>query len=62
VKVWWFHPRTGEASKSGAIKDAGSAAFAPPGNKASGNDWLLVLDEAAKKNLRARSCISKIDL
>src|SRR5688572_29647857 len=62
VKVWSLFPRTGEASKSGAIKNAGSAAFTPPGNQASGNDWVLVLVEAAKKYPRARRCTSKIAL
>jgi hypothetical protein len=51
-KVWWFNPRSGEISKSGAGKKAGPAAFAPPGNKASGNDWLLVLDNGAKNSPR----------
>jgi hypothetical protein len=49
VNAWWFNPRTGEAVKSGTIKNSGSAAFNPPGEPANGNDWVLVLDGAARK-------------
>lgn len=48
VIAWWFNPRTGEATKSGAQRNAGSVSFNPPGEKANGNDWVLVLDDAAK--------------
>jgi hypothetical protein len=49
VNAWWFNPRTGEAVKSGTIKNSGPAAFNPPGKPANGKDWVLVLDDAAKK-------------
>jgi hypothetical protein len=49
VNAWWFNPRTGEAVKSGTIKNTGSAPFNPPGEPANGYDWVLVLDDAAKK-------------
>lgn len=49
VNAWWFNPRTGEAVKSGTIKNSGSATFNPPGEPANGNDWVLVLDDTAKK-------------
>jgi hypothetical protein len=49
VVAWWFNPRTGEATKLGAFKNEGTKTFNPPGEPANGNDWVLVLDEAAKK-------------
>ncbi|MGB8226048.1 MAG: DUF4038 domain-containing protein [Sedimentisphaerales bacterium] len=49
VVAWWFNPRTGEATKLGNYKNKGSKSFDPPGEKANGNDWVLVLDDASKK-------------
>ncbi|MDP3684585.1 MAG: DUF4038 domain-containing protein, partial [Ignavibacteria bacterium] len=48
INAWWFNPRTGEASKLGTFKNQGSKLFDPPGTRADGNDWVLVLDDASK--------------
>jgi hypothetical protein len=48
VAAWWFNPRTGEAMKTGTFKNEGSRTFKPSGDKANGNDWVLVLDDASK--------------
>ena len=45
VTCWWFDPRTGEARPAGELEAKGEAEFRPP----SGEDWVLVLDDAAKK-------------
>jgi hypothetical protein len=48
VAVWWFNPRTGNAKKVGRKNRATVMSFTPPasGNE---NDWVLVLDDPAKK-------------
>jgi hypothetical protein len=48
----WFDPRTGETSPAGTHAGSGPVTFNPPGNPAPGNDWVLVLDDAAR-NLKA---------
>lgn len=48
VNVFWFNPRTGEATAAGTHPNAGTATFDPPGDPAPGNDWILVLDDGAK--------------
>lgn len=49
VNAWWYNPRTGIAAKLGTFNNKGIRSFNPPGEKANGNDWILVLDDAAKK-------------
>ncbi len=48
VKAWWYNPRDGSAQSAGEFPAKGSQRFAPPGTPAPGNDWVLVLDDAAK--------------
>ena len=48
VNAWWYDTRTGEAYKIGEYENKGSIRFDPPGVKYNGNDWVLVLDNAAK--------------
>jgi hypothetical protein len=36
-------------TKLGTFKNEGAKTFNPPGEKTNGNDWVLVLDDAAKK-------------
>jgi len=48
AKAWWFDPRTGEATPAGEVPNKGTADFTPPGKPGRGNDWVLVLDDAAK--------------
>jgi hypothetical protein len=45
VKAWWFDPRNGEASDAGTFPASGAREFTPPG----AGDWVLVLDNAARK-------------
>ncbi|NMH91113.1 DUF4038 domain-containing protein [Pseudonocardia bannensis] len=40
----WFDPRTGEVTELEPLGSSGRAVFAPPGG-ASGQDWVLVLDD-----------------
>lgn len=49
VNAWWYNPRTGIAAKLGTFNNKGIRSFNPPGEKANGNDWVLILDDASKK-------------
>jgi hypothetical protein len=49
VIAWWYDTRKGEAIQIGEYTNQGSVAFDPPGEKYDGNDWVLVLDNAARK-------------
>lgn len=44
----WFDPRTGQVTRIDVFKNEGTKMFNPPGEKANGNDWVLVLDDASK--------------
>jgi hypothetical protein len=48
VKAWWYSPRNGEVSEIGVFENRGIREFDSPGIPAPGNDWVLVLDDAAK--------------
>jgi hypothetical protein len=48
MKAAWFNPRNGETTKIGNFPNEGSLPFDPPGEKADGNDWVLVLDSSDK--------------
>jgi hypothetical protein len=47
VKVWWFNPRTGEATEAGEFTNTGTREFNPP-NPGEALDWVLVLDDAVR--------------
>ena len=47
AKVWWYNCRTGEATGEGEINTDGQKTFQPK-TGGRGNDWVLVLDNAAK--------------
>lgn len=49
VRAWWYDPRNGSARQIGVFPNRGIRAFTPPGSPASGNDWVLVLDDATEK-------------
>ncbi len=49
VRAWWYDPRTGHARTIGVFKNQGTRDFNPPGEPAPGNDWVLVLDDAAER-------------
>ena len=42
--AWWFDPQTGTATNFGTFATTGTQIFTPPNT----NDWVLVLDNAAK--------------
>lgn len=46
LNVYWYNPRTGDATLEGTILNKGEKEFNPPGDPANGNDWVLVLDYA----------------
>lgn len=48
VKAWWFNPRDGKAKAIGIFDNRGERAFTPP-DAGELLDWVLVLDDAAKK-------------
>lgn len=48
IKAAWFDPRTGYAFPIGDFKNTGSREFIPP-SQGRDNDWVLILDDAAKK-------------
>ena len=48
VKAWWFNPRTGAATVIGSFANTGDRTFTPP-DRGELLDWVLVLDDAAKK-------------
>jgi hypothetical protein len=49
LRGWWYNPRTGEATSMGEMTNDRTIQFAPPTN-AEGEDWVLVLDNAAKND------------
>lgn len=49
VRAWWFDPRTGKAHEIGRFANSGTQRFTPPWTPSPGNDWVLVLDDAAAK-------------
>jgi hypothetical protein len=44
MKASWYNPRNGIYTKIGSIKAKGIRTFDPPGEKADGNDWVLILN------------------
>jgi hypothetical protein len=46
IAVTWFDPRTGESRPAGEVRGGGPREFTPP---AVWPDWVLVLDDAARK-------------
>jgi hypothetical protein len=45
LRASWYDPRTGTARAFGVVANKGERRFDPPGTPASGNDWVLVLDD-----------------
>jgi hypothetical protein len=46
IRAWWYDPRTGAPTPIGDIPKTDTHTFTPP-DAGSGNDWVLVLDNAA---------------
>jgi hypothetical protein len=47
IKAHWYDPRTGKSQPAGIAPKEGTPEFQPPSH-GPGNDWVLVLDDAAK--------------
>lgn len=47
ITAWWYDPRAGTSTGAGSFAKVGTRAFSPPSN-GYGNDWVLVLDDAAR--------------
>ena len=45
--AWWYNPRDGEVYKIGEFDSTGISTYSPPTNGI-GEDWVLVIDDAAK--------------
>jgi hypothetical protein len=48
VQAWWYNPRDGAATEAGMLEASGTHDFTCP-SEGFGSDWVLVLDDAAKK-------------
>ena len=48
IKAYWYNPRNGKSELLGIYENKGTRRFDPPGEKAEGNDWILILDDASK--------------
>jgi hypothetical protein len=48
LEAWWYDPRTGAATNAGDLAREGKRVFTPP-SSGRGNDWVLVVDDVAKK-------------
>jgi hypothetical protein len=47
LRLWWFNPALGTAIDVGERDREASLRFDPPADPARGNDWVLVVDDAA---------------
>lgn len=47
ARAWWFNPRDGSTTLIGEMSNSGAATFQPP-TRGIGQDWVLVIDDAAK--------------
>lgn len=48
LRAWWYDPRHGVAHDAGMIDGKTAHLFTPPGTPGRGNDWVLMLDDAAR--------------
>jgi hypothetical protein len=44
IKASWYNPRNGQVTAIGMFAKAKTLEFNPPGQKANGNDWVLIID------------------
>src|SRR5260221_13185430 len=49
LQMWWYNPRDGSSQNMGKIANRGVQTFMPPSVSDGVNDWVLVLDDAAKQ-------------
>jgi len=50
VRASWYTPRDGSLLEIREFANTGTTKFTPPGTPRPGNDWTLVLDDAAAQN------------
>jgi hypothetical protein len=48
VRAWWFDPRTGRSTAAGEFSTNQARTFTHAGSPERGNDWVLILDDAAR--------------
>lgn len=48
INAWWFNPRTGKSGRKFTFGAEGVSRFVPPALGGE-NDWVLVIDDAAKR-------------
>jgi len=48
IRAWWYDPRQGTSRAIGELQKTGSFMDFTPPSSGRGNDWVLVLDDAAK--------------
>ena len=48
VNAWWFDPKNGQTKLIGSFANKGQQKFSPP-TEGYGHDWVLILDDTAKK-------------
>ncbi|MEZ5400593.1 MAG: glycoside hydrolase family 140 protein [Bryobacteraceae bacterium] len=53
LRAAWFDPRTGASLPAEEFPNRGTRRFTPPGESRPGNDWVLLLDDAANPALAA---------
>jgi hypothetical protein len=44
IKASWYNPRNGQITAIGTVAKTSMLKFKPPGQKANGNDWVLIVD------------------
>lgn len=45
LRASWYNPRNGRTTSLGIVENKGTHLFDPPGEKAEGNDWVLILEK-----------------
>jgi hypothetical protein len=53
ITAWWFNPKDAKIQKLGVFENKGSLEFVPP-TLGVGNDWVLIIDDPAKKKSNSR--------
>jgi hypothetical protein len=49
VRGWWYNPRSGSAAEIAVFENVGEKEFTPPAYGGFNTDFVLVLDDVAKK-------------
>jgi len=49
INAYWYNPHNGKSQFLGNFENKGTRSFDPPGGKAEGNDWVLILDDSSKE-------------